>query len=478
MDEEQKPENIMQTEGMSGAPQPVNEPAVQEPAQEVMQEPVQEAVQEPVQGAMQGVAQEPVQEVTPEPMQEVAPESTNNVVEQTSVPAQNPAQDAPGEKSRGGLIALIVILALFLGGAVTVLILQFTGVIQLQSLFSGGTFPIGGNTVITGKNSYGGVGAGQYGGVTDNSSSPDVERMRKVCEKYGNEWIVEEYDELSSNEDFLAHVIGAYTCENDYTYEDDWDDDSFEFTIAFVDTDFRNVDFLMNRLEHSISYMPEDGAVLENSDEFIKLYAPMVDTYMYMALYKNIAIEFQSTTMETANKIFSELGFPDRSYTAPDEETGTGSSDKPVKEKEEDIRAKENIEEVAEALKLYQEAHGGLPEIRPIEGEECTGVDGTEVACEEFQFPEEPGVDSGSEVRKFYLNYIGQLMHMGYKVALNFYEDLNAESETEHYSGWSQANIKVFYDAHCKDENTVARREGSFAVIVADDAEKKYFCAD
>ncbi len=150
-----------------------------------------------------------------------------------------------------------------------------------------------------------------------------------------------------------------------------------------------------------------------------------------------------------------------------------------VEEKQEDIVAKENIKKVAAALKQYATEHsGGLPGIKIIEDAQCLNAGGKVIACEEFQFPSEVGVESGSEVKDFYRDYLGQMMQMDDKVALNFYADLSAESEKEHYSGWSQANIKVFYNAFCQNEKKVLQGNGGFAVIVADAAEESYFCVD
>jgi hypothetical protein len=150
-----------------------------------------------------------------------------------------------------------------------------------------------------------------------------------------------------------------------------------------------------------------------------------------------------------------------------------------VEEKQEDIVAKENIKKVAAALKQYATEHSGeLPGIKVIEDAQCLNAGGKVIACEEFQFPSEVGVGSGSEVKDFYRDYLGQIMQMDDKVALNFYADLSAESEKEHYSGWSQANIKVFYNAFCQSEKKVLQSTSGFAVVVADDAEKSYFCAD
>ena len=149
------------------------------------------------------------------------------------------------------------------------------------------------------------------------------------------------------------------------------------------------------------------------------------------------------------------------------------------KEDQEDLIAKDNIKKVSIALKRYMTDHSGnLPVIKTIEDEECLNAGGKVIACEEFQFPAEVGVDSESEVKNFYRDYLGQLMQMGDKVALNFYADLSAESEKEHYSGWSQANVKVFYNAFCQSEKKVLQGNGGFAVIVADAAEESYFCVD
>ena len=149
------------------------------------------------------------------------------------------------------------------------------------------------------------------------------------------------------------------------------------------------------------------------------------------------------------------------------------------KEKQEDLVAQDNIKKVSVALKQYMTDHSGdLPAIKTIADAECLNSGGKIIACEEFQFPAEVGVDSESEVKNFYRDYLGQLMQMGDKVALNFYADLSAESEKEHYSGWSQANVKVFYNAFCQSEKKVLQGNGGFAVIVADAAEESYFCVD
>lgn len=388
---------------------------------------------------------------------------------------QTPVQVVVKEKSHGGLIALIVVLALLLGAVVTLLVMQFTGQIQLQNLFSGGGFSsiFGGGETTTGKNSFGGIGAGQYGGTSSNSAVPTVESAKKVCEAYGNVWEeVEDLEDLSMDEMSTSHVTGAYMCDLADEDSDDFTDDTFIFEIVFTNTDFNNVDYYTKTIKNNVDELPSDGVVLENNDEFVKMYIPMYSGgYHFIVAYKNAAIELAALSMETANKVLAAIGFPDRSYSDPGEYV----------DKDEDYRdteAKRDIRKVAKALKEFYDDYGRYPEYEFEGVEPCTDIYGNEIRCGLGIMATR--ASNSIEAEDFFRDYIGELSHPRDSISpsnLNFYASVDAMTD-EYRWNHDQSIIEIFFNARCESDTKIVANDGGFAVTIPKYQGQVYFCAD
>jgi hypothetical protein len=394
--------------------------------------------------------------------------------------AQSPVQVVVKEKSHGGMIALIVVLALLLGIVGTLLVLQFTGVVQLQNLFSGDFSSIftGGKT--NGKNSYGGIGAGKFGGVVNNSAAPTVERAKEFCEAQGNAWSqLENVEDLASDEEYISHVTGAYWCSPTDVDSDNYDDDTFVFEIVFTDASFNEIDYYARMIKSDVETLPSNGRVLENSEEFVKMYVPASSGgYHFIASYKNAAIELLAMTMDKANEVLAKIGFPDRSYSDPAEYTESGSGSASKSEAPQDIAAKNDIKKVAAALKEFYANYGRYPEYDY--GEDCTDIYGDEVECGLYIMLEEANYVSNVEAEDFYRDYVGELSHPKDSLSpstLNFYGSVDALTD-EYRWNHDQSIIDIYFDAECASDTKVVKSDGGFAVTIPKYEGTVYFCAD
>ncbi len=399
----------------------------------------------------------------------------------SSAPA--PAQVVVKEKSRGGMIALVVTLALLLGIVGTLLVLQFTGVVQLQNLFNGSGFSgIFGDGKTTGRNNYGGIGAGQYGGIIDNSATPTPESAKKYCESHGNIWSeLEDVDELASNDEFLSHVTGAYWCNTTETdYLDEIPDGVFEFEIVFTDKSFNEIDYYAEMIRINAENLPSDGVVLENSDEFVKMYITAYSGgYHYIVAYKNAAIELLADSTDTADQALAGIGFPDRSYSDPVSYMEQGSATKD--EAPQDKNAKNDIKKVAAALKEFYADYGRYPEYTSMFSNTCTNIYGEEIACGiNILMPYQENYVTDSEAEDFFRDYVGELSHLRNSISpasLNFYAEVDAITDEYRYNH-DQSIIEIFFDAKCESETKIVKNDGGFAVTVPKYEGQVYFCAD
>lgn len=425
---------------------------------------------------------EETQQVEEKSVEAVGEEKKQEEVAQAdaSGSAQVPVQVVVKEKSHGGMIALIVTLAVFLGIVGTLLILQFTGVVQLQNLFNGSGIFGDGKTI--GKNNYGGIGAGLYGGTIDNSAVPTVESAKKYCESHGNIWLeLEDIDELASDDDFLSRVTGAYWCNTtDTDYYDEIPDGMFEFEIVFTDKSFNEIEYYAEMIRKNAENLPSDGVVLENSDEFVKMYITAYSGgYHYIAAYKNAAIELLADSTDTADQVLAGIGFPDRSYSDPASYVEQSSATK--NEAPQDLNAKNDIKKVAAALKEFYADYGRYPEYTSMFSNTCTNIHGEEIACGiGILMPYQENYVTDSEAEDFFRDYVGELSHLRNSTSpasLNFYAEVDAITDEYRYNH-DQSIIEIFFDAKCESETKIVKNDGGFAVTVPKYEGQVYFCAD
>ena len=382
--------------------------------------------------------------------------------EENQKPEEIPAQPQPAssvpttevvvkEKSRAGLIAVIIILAFLLGGVVMLLVLQFNGTIRLQNLFNGGGFSsiFTGGKSETDQNSYGGIGYGMYGGSTDDSSTPTPATAQSVCEDAGNIWESADIADVASGDtDFATVISEAYTCmlpEGATVTEE-----SFAFRIAFTTAHFTDVDYYQRMIETNIKEFNENnGGVLENSTNFFKGYESSTSSngmsqFNFVALYKNIAIELLTSTADTANRVLSQLGFPDRSYEVISQDSSSSNQAADVKEKQnltpEEISELEyyNNQYAASGIVDYLREHNNIyPNISGLEG---TIIDGT----------------GATILDDFYNDYI---VNGGYLGVNEGYTDANGDPvkirfySSAHPSAVSEPIVTIHFETGCYGDN-------------------------
>ena len=408
-----------------------------------------------------------------------APEGDQTPEQKTPEQSQ-PAPVAPitevvvKEKSRAGLITVIIILAFLLGGVVALLIMQFTGTIELQNLFSGGGFSsiFTGGKSETGKNSYGGTGYGMHGGSTNDSSTPTSATAKSVCESAGNVWETADITDVASGDaDFETVLSEAYTCmlsEGATVTED-----SFAFRIAFTTTHFTNVDYYQRMIDiNTKEFNENNGGILENSTNFFKGYKSStssngMDQFNFMALYKNAVIELLATTTDTANRVLSQLGFPDRSYGIIPQNSSSSNQSENVKQKR-NLTPKEiseleyyNNQYAASGLIDYLIDHNDTyPDISGLEG---VIIDGT-----------------GSTVLDdFYNNYI---VNGGYIRADEGYTDANGDPVKIRFyssaqpSAVSEPIVTIHLETSCYGDNFELQANPGHIVATYPTSDGGYLC--
>ena len=216
------------------------------------------------------------------------------------------------KKSNAGRNVAIIILVWLLGIATAVIVLAVTGALHFEKMFSADTE---GNSGGTSNNI---VPTGKYGGISDDSADPTVEKAKAVCESHDNyEWRNRTEDMIGSiarsDTSFREGVVGIYTCDirQDNGPNAGKSFGEFEYQIVVTKDNFRDIPFYMKQIEGDHS----KDDVYEQSDSFYKIGRSFTSTYYYSVAYKNFAIDLQVRDKDNGHKMLADMGFPDRSYT-------------------------------------------------------------------------------------------------------------------------------------------------------------------